>query len=79
MTVKGKVENGIVKVIAVVEGRVIGYQRPLRHTETPVETPIVHTQIKPSIDSPFIAIAQSHHKQAKEEARVRLQALWLGK
>lgn len=37
MMVKGKVTNGVIEVIAVVEGRVVGYRKPL-HSKAPAET-----------------------------------------
>lgn len=37
MVVKGKVQNGVIEVIAVMEGRMVGYRKPL-HSNKPAET-----------------------------------------
>lgn len=45
MMVKGSVKNGVVKVIAVVDGRVVGYQKPVQSNQPAVKVePVVQQE-----------------------------------
>lgn len=74
MIVKGKVENGVIKVIAVVEGKVVGYQKPLYTKEVTTEVPEVQPviEVKEEIDSPFIGMVNKKRQQDKQEEQARI-------
>jgi hypothetical protein len=70
--VKGSVSNGILKVIAVVDGQVVGYQRPIgkRTTHTPAHVP--HTvEVLDALDVPtFMHERTVAMHKAKRRARL---------
>lgn len=73
MMVKGKVQNGVIEVIAVMNGRVVGYKKPL-HSKLPVSAPIQDRAIE--VDSPFLHLVHENHKRHAREKEARLKALY---
>lgn len=70
--VKGSVSNGILKVIAVVDGQVVGYQRPIgKRTRTHEHTPTHTVEVIDALDVPSFMVERSASmRKAKRRARI---------